>query len=289
MFSKLFNFVFVLAIVLFGFGTLTTNAMEGYGGGAPACTMYANPSTIDYNGGMYLNWDVNENVTYALLHPKGSYSWTMEVSPTDGSWWMSGLRNTRDYTLTVYNENEESADCDAHITVLDAPPAELTCNMSAVPQNIHSGDNASIVWSTTGNVVSGELRKEGSSQVIEYVNPNGSWSFNDVTRDANYTIVFKDVSNNTVTCEASIDVLEDTENIPAEAPSCEMHANLQGSSATLIWHNSPSVVSAEIVGVSPSVSPDTGWFWINDANQPTYTMKVKNVDGVEATCVANIN
>jgi len=110
MFSKLFNFVFVLAIVLFGFGTLSTNAMEGYGGGAPACTMYANPSTIDYNGGMYLNWDVNENVTYALLHPKGSYSWTMEVSPTDGSWWMSGLRNTRDYTLTVYNENEESAD-----------------------------------------------------------------------------------------------------------------------------------------------------------------------------------
>ena len=201
----------IIALVAMVIIVPTSNAsMEedggsGYGGDAPACTMYANPGTIDVNGATTLIWHVNENVTRGYLHPKGSTDWMQEID-LNGTWWISGIVDTRDYTLTVESADGQTADCDAHITVNEETNEELTCEMSANPNSIASGEGTSLVWSSTGNVVSAYLHPTGSEHSFAEVGPNGSWWIGGINDSRSYSVTLTDDEGNTVTCDAPITV-----------------------------------------------------------------------------------
>ena len=179
---------------------------SGYGGDAPACTMYASPDTIEVNGATTLHWTVNESVTRAYLHPKGSTDWMQEMSLTENWWWISGIVDSRDYTLTVESADGQTADCDAHITVEEGTNEELTCDMYANPASIASGEGTSLIWSSTGNVISAYLHPTGSQHVIANVGPDGSWWISGITDTRSYSVTLTDDEGNTVTCDAPITV-----------------------------------------------------------------------------------
>ena len=179
---------------------------SGYGGDAPACTMYANPDTIDVNGGTTLIWHVSDNVVRGYLHPKGSTDWMQEIDLNTNWWWISGIVDSRDYTLTVESADGQTADCDAHITVNNEQNEELTCEMHADPDTITSGGGTNLVWSSTGNVVSAYLHPTGSEHNFAEVGPNGSWWISGITDSRSYSITLTDDEGNSVTCDAPITV-----------------------------------------------------------------------------------
>ncbi|PID52296.1 MAG: hypothetical protein CR972_02365 [Candidatus Moraniibacteriota bacterium] len=182
----------------------------GYGGNDPACTMYAEPDTINAGGGTTLHWDVNEYTVRAYLHPKGSGSWMQEV-PLDGSWWISGITDSRVYTLTVENEEGVTATCDAPITVNEGVNEELTCEMYADPSTIAQNGGTNLVWSSTGNVVNAKLHPTGSTSYFADVSANGSWWISGISNNRSYSVTLWDAQGNTVTCDAPISVIEEQE------------------------------------------------------------------------------
>lgn len=183
---------------------------SGYGGDAPACTMYATPDTIEADGGVMLNWDVNENVVGAYLHPKGSTDWMQEV-PLDGSWWISGIVDSREYVLTVSSEDGQTADCEAHITVEEGMSEELTCAMYADPATIAENGGTNLIWSSTGEVVDAYLHPTESEHSFAEVGPNGSWWISGISNSRSYSVTLTDSEGNTVTCDAPIVVEEEEE------------------------------------------------------------------------------
>jgi hypothetical protein len=207
------------ALALFVMASSTSAMMEeegaGYGGDAPACTMHANPDTIDYNGATTLTWTVNEAVVSGYLHPKGSTDWMQEVD-LNGTWWISGIVDSRDYTLTVESADGQTADCDAHITVREEVGEELTCDMYANPATIAENGGTSLIWSSTGNVVSGYLHPTDSEHSFAEVGPNGSWWISGITDSRSYSVTLTDDEGNTVTCDAPITVEEEV----AQAGEC---------------------------------------------------------------------
>ncbi len=95
----------------------------------PTCSMYADPSTIAAGGGTTLIWNSSENVVSATLHPKNSSSWMQDV-PTDGSWWISGIVDSRVYTLTIEGEDGQTSSCDAQV-IVEAPEDDGDCDGDA--------------------------------------------------------------------------------------------------------------------------------------------------------------
>ncbi len=180
---------------------------NGYGGDDPACTMYATPDTIEVGGGTTLDWDVNEYTVRAYLHPKGSSSWMQEV-PLDGSWWISGIVDSRGYTLTVENAEGITSSCDAFVTVEEGVVEELTCDMYADPATIAEGGGTSLVWSSTGEVVTAKLHPTGSESYFAEVGPAGSWWISGITDTRSYSVTLWNESGDSVTCDAPIAVEE---------------------------------------------------------------------------------
>jgi len=189
-------------------GEFITEIGSGYGGDDPACTMYATPDTIEAGGGTTLDWDVNEYTVRAYLHPKGSSSWMQEV-PLDGSWWISGIMDSRDYTLTVENAEGVMADCDAHVTVEEGTSEELTCDMYADPSTIMENGGTNLMWSSTGEVVMAKLHPTGSESYFADVSADGSWWIAGITNSRSYSVTLWDDAGNSVTCDAPITVEEE--------------------------------------------------------------------------------
>jgi len=203
-----------VALISLAMTAVTVLASEeaGYGGDAPACTIHATPDTIKVNGGTTLIWNVSENVTSAYLHPKGSTDWMQEV-PLNGWWWISGIVDSRDYTLTVTSEDGQTADCDAHITVEEGMSEELSCNMYADPATIAENGGTNLIWSSTGDVVSAYLHPTGSEHSFANVSPNGSWWISGITNTRSYSVTLTDSEGNTVTCDAPITVEEEEDTV----------------------------------------------------------------------------
>ena len=218
---KKMKLVRMMAIVVASVGLVSTAVSvsaegAGYGGDAPACTVYATPDTIEVDGGVMLNWDVNESVVGAYLHPKGSTDWMQEV-PLNGSWWISGIVDSRDYALTVSAEDGQTAECDVHITVQDGVSEELTCDMYADPATIAENGGTNLMWSSTGDVVSAYLHPTGSEHGFAEVGPNGSWWIAGISNSRSYSVTLTDAEGNTVTCDAPIVV---TEEVVEEITEC---------------------------------------------------------------------
>jgi|GEM_PF-2561707 len=83
--------------------------------GTPSCSVTASPSTIAAGGETTLNW-TSENAVSSKLSPTGSMSYFAEGS-ADGSWHISGITDSRSYSVTVYGADGSSSTCDVQITV----------------------------------------------------------------------------------------------------------------------------------------------------------------------------
>jgi len=177
----------------------------GYGGNSPACTIYANSDEIDAGEGTTLTWDVNDKVVRGYLHPKGSTSWMQEVD-LNGSWWISGITDTREYTLTVEADDGQTADCSTRVKVREGQGDELTCNIFANPNEISSGEGVNLIWNSTGNVVEAFLHPTNSTHVFANVAPNGSWWISGITDSRSYSLTVLDDKGNSVTCNALVSV-----------------------------------------------------------------------------------
>jgi hypothetical protein len=199
-----------VSVLAYAVGADLTDEGAGYGGDTPSCTMYANPDVIDYNGATTLIWQVSDNVVRGYLHPKGSTDWMQEID-LNGVWWISGIVDSRDYTLTVESADGQTADCDAHITVREEVGEELSCEMYADPSTISQNGGTNLIWSSTGNVVSAYLHPTGSEHAFAEVGPNGSWWISGIVDSRSYSVTLTDDEGNSVTCDAPITVIMEEE------------------------------------------------------------------------------
>jgi hypothetical protein len=209
--TKSMKLVKMMSIVIASVGVMAIAATvsaegSGYGGDAPACTVYATPDTIEAGEGTMLNWDVNESVVSAHLHSKGSTSWMQEV-PLDGAWWISGIVDSRDYVITVSSEDGQTSDCEVRITVGESTTEELTCDMYADPSTIEENGGTNLMWNSTG-AVSAKLHPTGSTSYFADVSIDGSWWIGGIMNSRSYSVTLWDDNGNSVTCDAPIVVEE---------------------------------------------------------------------------------
>ena len=80
--------------------------------------MNAVPEIIEVNGATTLVWDGSEDVVAAKLTPTNSSYVIANVTPS-GSWYLSGITNTRSYSLTVRTATGVEYTCDAPVTVME--------------------------------------------------------------------------------------------------------------------------------------------------------------------------
>ena len=104
------------------------------GNPALSCEVEAVPSTIGAGGATTLVWSSTGAVS-AKLSPTGSNSFFADVT-ADGSWYISGIQDSRSYTVTVFDAEGNTATCNAPIAVevLEAADAEVV-EIEFVPEN----------------------------------------------------------------------------------------------------------------------------------------------------------
>ena len=90
---------------------------ETSSGESPICHLRANPNEISIGGGTTLIWWSTGGVVEGKLYPKGSDHLIKTFSGDRGWHWISGIVDTRKYTLVVKNEAGNTADCDAEVAV----------------------------------------------------------------------------------------------------------------------------------------------------------------------------
>jgi hypothetical protein len=124
----------------------------------------------------------------------------------DGSWFISGIVDTRSYSLTVTNSNGDEYTCDALITVVeDTDPGDApTCTMEAIPDTIPVGGGTTLVWTGSDNVTSAKLHPAGSTSYFADVTPDGSWWISGIVDSRGYSVTVMTDDGQTATCTADI-------------------------------------------------------------------------------------
>jgi ABC-type thiamin/hydroxymethylpyrimidine transport system permease subunit len=267
----------------------------GYGGDPVSCTMVAIPDTIGVGGGTTLDWTTSSNVVSAKLSPKGSTSWMQSV-PVDGTWYISGIVDTREYTLTVTGPEGQTATCDALINVeTDSSLVAPSCDIEAVPSTIVGGvtpdGSTTVVWESSDNAVSATLHPKGSTDWTQSVPLNGSWYFEGIVDSREYTLTVETASGLTADCDAPITVVADT------APTCSMIASPDtiefNGGTSLVWESSDNVVAATLhpqgsTSYFANVTPSGSWWISGITNTRGYSVTVTSAGGQTATCDAII-
>jgi len=77
------------------------------------------PEIIEVNGATTIVWEGSTNAVAAKLTPTGSSYVIANVTPS-GSWYLSGISNTRSYSVTVRTGTGREYTCDAPVTVVEA-------------------------------------------------------------------------------------------------------------------------------------------------------------------------
>lgn len=267
----------------------------GYGGDPVSCMLYADPDTIDVNGGTLLTWDVSSNVVSAVLSPLNSSSWQQQVT-LDGSWWISGIINTRSYTLTVTGNEGQTATCDVLITVEDEAPLETpSCSIEAVPDTIVKDGSTTLEWTSSDNVVSAVLHPKNSTSWEQSVPANGSWFISGIRDTREYSLTVTTSGGLSYICDAPVTVTSET--TEGEAPTCDVEAVPSsipvGGATTLVWTSSDNVVSAKIHPTNSSsffatVTPEGSWYISGITNTRSYSVTVYTAEGKSATCDAPV-
>lgn len=232
----------------------------------PVCQIYANPSSVAYNGSTTVTWNSNY-ATSASLSGVGSVA-------TNGSYTFNNLTSGRTFVLTV-SGNGGSNTCS---TVVYVQPQTQTpsCTLTANPTSVTSGGNTTLTWSST-NATSASLTDVGSVAL------NGSYTFNGLTTTKTYILT---VSGNggTNTCSTVVNVQPQT-----QTPFCTITANpssvQSGGSSTVSW-TSTNATSASLSEVG-SVALNGSYTFSGLTTTKTYILTVSGQGGTN-TCTTSV-
>ncbi len=294
------------SVVMFALLVTATPALaveEGYGGGGTdpvSCSMIATPDTIETGGGTTLSWTVSTNTVSAMLKGKNSNSWMQNVA-LDGSWFITGILDTRTYTLVVTGPEGQTAECDATVTVEeDEEETELpTCELFASPESILPNGGITLVWDVSDSAVSAVLHPKGSNSWEQSVPLDGSWFITGIIGSRTYSLTVENSNGDEYTCDADVVV-----NSPATGnsgsgnlPSCDMEAVPQiievNGATTLVWDGSENAVAAKLTPTNSSyvianVTPSGSWYLSGISNTRSYSLTVRTGTGREYTCDAPV-
>ena len=106
----------ILGIIVLGGMSFANNVLAATDG--PSCRMHANPASITKGGATTVIWYGSPDVIKATLYPKGSEHIIKTFASKEGWWWMSGIVDSREYTLIVENDKGETGSCDAQVEVI---------------------------------------------------------------------------------------------------------------------------------------------------------------------------
>jgi hypothetical protein len=287
--------------LIFPVATVVAQVSEesfGYGGDPVSCTMTATPSTITAGGGSTLTWIVSPNVVSAYLSPKGSTSFRIDV-PLDGSWFFSGITDTRAYTLHLVGDEGQTGECDATIMVEAAIVVPPSCELVAAPNSIPNGGGTTLTWNTSTNTVSAVLHPTGPERYTEMswfqeMPIVGSWFITGITNTRSYSLTVANANGDEYTCSAPITVIDEGTGGGGNPDlSCTVSATptdiAQGGATTLAWTSSTGTVSAKLHPFGSTeyfadVTPEGSWYISGIVDTRQYSVTVYDEDGNSATC-----
>lgn len=270
----------------------------GYGGDPVSCTLTATPDTIPVGGGTTLDWTVSPNVVSAVVKAKNSNSWMQNV-PLDGTWYISGIVDSRSYTLVVTGPEGQTAECDASVTVQGVPEVPPVCNLIATPDTILPNGGVTLSWSVSNGVSSAVLHPKSSTSWEQSVPLDGSWYISGIIGTRTYSLTVETPGGLTYTCDAKITVVSPDTGTSGEgeAPSCDMSAvpeiiSVNGAT-TLVWDGSENAVAARLNPTGSSyvianVTPSGSWYLSGITNTRSYSLTVRTATGAEYTCNAPV-
>lgn len=280
--------------------------VEGSEVDVPTCSLMADPSEIAEGGATTLSW-TSENGVSAMLVPMGSTSKIADVS-LDGSWYISGISNTRGYSVIVTGADGQTTTCDAKIYVDEEEEEEeeeeqfemATCNVSATPDEIAVNGDTTLTW-TSENAVLAKLHPTGSDSYIAEVDQNSSWYFSGIANSRSYSITVWNEAGEPYTCDAPIVVTEAEEEEEEEeevALSCDIVADpsviAANGATTLVWTSTgDDIVSAQLAPTGSDsyfadVTENGSWYIAGISNSRSYSLTVTDGEGNTATCDAPI-
>ncbi len=299
--QKMTGSILMLAMVFTATPALAVE--EGYGGGGTdpvTCSMIAAPDTIEAGGGTTLSWTVSTNTISAVLKGKNSNSWIQNVD-LDGSWYISGILDTRSYTLLVTGPEGQKGECHATVTVEESEGGgdeELpTCELTATPKTILPNGATALSWDVSDNVVSAVLHPKGSNAWEQSVALEGSWYISGIIGTRTYSLTVENSNGDEYTCDAKVVVRspETGNSGEGDIPSCEITATPQvievNGATTLVWEGSENVVSARLTPtgsdyVIANVTPSGSWYLSGITNTRSYSLTVRTATGARYTCDA---
>lgn len=297
--TKKFTSTALLFTLLLSASSASAVVDFGYGGDPVSCTLTATPDTIDVGGGTTLDWTVSPNVVSAILKAKNSNSWMQNV-PLDGSWYISGIVDSRTYTLVVTGPEGQTAECDASVTVdEDAEEVAPVCDLVATPDTILPNGGVTLDWDVSDNVVSAVLHPKGSTSWEQSVPLDGSWYISGIIGTRTYSLTVETAGGLSYTCDAKVTVISPDTGTSGEgdAPSCDMNAvpeiiSVNGAT-TLVWDGSENAVSARLSPTGSSyviahVTPSGSWYLSGITNTRSYSLTVRTATGLEYTCNAPV-
>jgi hypothetical protein len=270
----------------------------GYGGDPVSCTMTATPDTIGVGGGTTLDWTVSPNVVSAVLKGKNSNSWMQNV-PLDGTWYLSGILDSRAYTLVVTGPEGQTAECDASVTVENEEEVAPVCNLIATPDTILPNGGTTLSWDVSAGVVSAVLHPKDSNSWEQSVPLDGSWYISGIIGTRTYSLTVETAGGLTYTCDAQVIVAGPETGTSGEGdlPSCDMNAvpeiiSVNGAT-TLVWDGSENAVAARLNPTGSSyvianVTPSGSWYLSGITNTRSYSLTVRTATGAEYTCDAPV-
>ncbi len=243
----------------------------------PACTLVANPTSIQLGGSSTLTWTTDNATTVSINNGVG-------VVPADGSASVSPLFTTT-YTLTATGAGGTvTCPTTVTVTITPPPPPAPTCTLVASPTAIQTGGSSILSW-TTQNAASFSVDQglglltplAGGSRVVT---PS-------VTTTYTGTVV--GTNGDVVHCTAIVTV---TSTPPPPGPVCTLVDNpnviLHCGSSILTWttQNANSFSINQGVGaVSPVVG---GSRTVSPTVTTTYTGTAIGGNGQTVTCAATV-
>ncbi len=296
--KKIAGSILMLALVL-GISPFAAQAVDfGYGGDPVSCTMTATPDTIAVGGGTTLTWTLSPNVVSAVLKAKNSNSWMQNVA-LDGSWYISGILDSRAYTLVVTGPEGQTAECDANVTVDTDEELPPSCELFATPGTILPQGGITLVWDVNDSVVSAVLHPKGSNDWEQSVPLDGSWYISGIIGSRSYSLTVQTAGGLEYTCDADVVVTSPTTGTSGggSLPNCDMNAVPQiisvNGATTLVWSGSANAVAAKLTPtgsdyVIANVTPSGSWYLSGISNSRSYSLTVRTGTGREYTCNAPV-
>jgi hypothetical protein len=239
------------------------DSTAGSGPAAPQISFIGTPSVIDVGGSVTLNWSTAFADSVTIDNGIGAVA-------VSGSKPVSGLVAPVTYVLTATGPGG-TATASVTVTVLNP----LTAGISVVPSSIHTGESATLVWSTTG-ATTVTLDDNAIILSTQQVSPQGTKSVSPTVTTV-YTLtaqvgVFK-VSSSTQlnVSNAAVPVIGAFTVSPASIAT--------GQPATLMWNTSGGFSLSIDHGVGSFNTP-SGSAIVSPPVTTTYTLTVRGAGGV---------